>query len=288
MDRPESFQPRNRSASRTGSTTRKPRPPSGSPRGAVSALKSAAKGRAASEKTEFRRLTQATRRRRATWGVSLGSVGLLVLTVVLLTLSPALSLKTVVVEGASRVSAESVREALEGMYGEPLARISNERVSDALAPLTLIQAFRTRIEPPGTLIVSIVERRPLGVVPGVSGYDVVDAAAVTLWSSDTPPGDVPRILVAAKPDSPSFQAISRVLLALPDALLSQVEGVTATTLDDVRFTMRSSSHEVVWGSSDRAAEKARVLIAALDAAGGDSPRTIDVTTPESVVIRLRS
>jgi cell division protein FtsQ len=79
-----------------------------------------------------------------------------------------------------------------------------------------------------------------------------------------------------------------VLLALPDALLSQVEGVTATTLDDVRFTMRSSSHEVVWGSSDRAAEKARVLIAALDAAGGDSPRTIDVTTPESVVIRLRS
>ena len=117
---------------------------------------------------------------------------------------------------------------------------------------------------------------------------MVDAAAVTLWSSDTPPGDVPRILVAADSDSPSFQAISRVLLALPDALLSQVEGVTATTLDDVRFTMRSSSHEVVWGSSGRAAEKARVLIAALDAAGEDNPRTIDVTTPESVVIRLRS
>lgn len=288
MDRPESFQPRNRSASRTGSTRRKPGPSSVGPRVAVSALKSAAKGRAESEKAEFRRFTQATRRRRATWGVSLGSVGLLVLAVVLLTLSPALSLKTVVVEGASRVSAESIRKALEGMYGEPLARISNERVSDALAPLTLIQAFRTRIEPPGTLIISIEERRPLGVVQGVSGYDVVDAAAVTLWSSATPPGDVPRILVAAEPESPSFQAISRVLLALPNALLSQVEGVTATTLDDVRFTMRSSSHEVVWGSSDRAAEKARVLIAALDAAGEDSPRTIDVTTPESVVIRLRS
>ncbi len=287
MDRPESFQPRNRSASRTGSTRRKPGPSSVGPRVAVSALKSAAKGRAESEKAEFRRFTQATRRRRATWGVSLGSVGLLVLAVVLLTLSPALSLKTVVVEGASRVSAESIRKALEGMYGEPLARISNERVSDALAPLTLIQAFRTRIEPPGTLIISIEERRPLGVVQGVSGYDVVDAAAVTLWSSATPPGDVPRILVAAEPESPSFQAISRVLLALPNALLSQVEGVTATTLDDVRFTMRSSSHEVVWGSSDRAAEKAQVLIAALDASGEDSPRTIDVTTPESVVIRLR-
>lgn len=288
MDRPESFQPAKRGAPGPSSTARKPGPRSSTPPSAASAAKLAAKGRVASEKAEFRRFTQVTRRRRATWGISLGSVGLLVLTVILLTLSPALSLKTVVVEGASLVSAESIRGALGGMYGEPLARISNDRVSDALAPLTLIQAFRTRIEPPGTLIVSIVERRPLGVVRGVSGYDVVDAAAVTLWSSDTPPGDVPRILVAADSDSPSFQAISRVLLALPDALLSQVEGVTATTLDDVRFTMRSSSHEVVWGSSGRAAEKARVLIAALDAAGEDNPRTIDVTTPESVVIRLRS
>ena len=100
----------------------------------------------------------------AAWcgGLSLGSVGLLVLAVVLLTLSPALSLRTVVVEGASRVSPESVQEALAEMYGEPLARISNDRVGVALSSLTLIQAFQTRIEPPGTLIVSIDERKPVG------------------------------------------------------------------------------------------------------------------------------
>jgi hypothetical protein len=58
-------------------------------------------------------------------------------------------------------------------------------------------------------------------------------------------------------------------------------------LDDVRFTIRGSSHEVVWGSADRAREKGRVLRAALDAAGEEKPRVIDVTTPDSVVIRLR-
>jgi len=77
------------------------------------------------------------------------------------------------------------------------------------------------------------------------------------------------------------------LLALPDEILPQVEGVTASTLDDVRFTIRGSSHEVVWGSADRAREKGRVLRAALDAAGEEKPRVIDVTTPDSVVIRLR-
>jgi len=279
MDRPDGFQS---TKSRSAKPSRPPRKTSG-----ALATKNAARERARSEKAEYKRFTAATRHRRVVWGVSLGSVGLLVLAVVLLTLSPALSLRTVVVEGASRVSPESVQEALAEMYGEPLARISNDRVGVALSSLTLIQAFQTRIEPPGTLIVSIDERKPVGVVSGVTGYDVVDAAAVTLWSSETLPGDLPLILVAAAPDSPSFGAISRVLLALPDEILPQVEGVTASTLDDVRFTIRGSSHEVVWGSADRAREKGRVLRAALDAAGEEKPRVIDVTTPDSVVIRLR-
>jgi cell division protein FtsQ len=160
-------------------------------------------------------------------------------------------------------------------------------VQAALAPLTLIQAFETRIEPPNTLVVSIVERRAIGVVGSASSYVVVDAAGVELWEEAVVPENLPIILVAADPESPSFSAIARVLLALPDDTLSQVEGVTATTLDDVRFTMRGASHEVVWGSADRAAEKSRVLRAALITAGANTSQVIDVTTPDSVVIRAK-
>ena len=56
---------------------------------------------------------------------------------------------------------------------------------------------------------------------------------------------------------------------------------------DVRFTIRGASHEVVWGSSDRVREKARVLTAALRAAGSDTSQIIDVTTPDSLVIRSK-
>jgi cell division protein FtsQ len=94
-------------------------------------------------------------------------------------------------------------------------------------------------------------------------------------------------LVAADPTSPSFGAITRVLRTLPDELLGQVEGITATTLDDVRFTIRGSSHEVVWGSSERSPEKARVLRAALIALDSEESKVIDVTTPESMVVRAR-
>jgi cell division protein FtsQ len=250
-------------------------------------VKAASKQRASAEKAEYRSFTEATRRRRITWAVSLGSVGLLILSVVVLTLSPALAFREVRVEGGDRVTSRAVADALAGLYGEPLARVSDERVQSALEPLTLIQAFETRIEPPGTLVVTILERKPLGAVAASGSFEVVDAAGVVLWEEPALPTGVPRILVAADPSSPSFNAISRVLLALPDELLVQVEGITATTLDDVRLTIRGSSHEVVWGSSERSVEKARVVRAALIALDTQDSQVIDVTTPDSMVVRTR-
>jgi cell division protein FtsQ len=250
-------------------------------------VKKASRQRVAAEKAEYRRFTEATRRRRITWAVSLGSVGLLLVSVVVLTLSPVLAFREVRVEGGDRVTSQAVADALQGLYGEPLARVSDERVQTALEPLTLVQAFETRIEPPGTLVVTIVERKPVGAVLSGQSFAVVDAAGVTLWEEPAVPAGLPRILVTADSSSPSFRAITRVLRALPDEILTQVEGITATTLDDVRFTIRGSSHEVVWGSSERSAEKARVLSAALLALEGEQTRIIDVTTPDSLVVRQR-
>jgi cell division protein FtsQ len=136
-------------------------------------------------------------------------------------------------------------------------------------------------------VVRILERKPLGAVRGSNVFEVVDAAGVVLWEEPALPVCLPRILVDADPSSPSFSAISRVLLVLPDELLSQVEGITATTLDDVRFTIRGSSHEVVWGSSERSVDKARVLRAALIALDAQESQVIDVTTPDSMVVRSR-
>lgn len=274
MRRPEGFSP---SAS-------KRRAPS---RAAKTGVKVATRQRQRAEKSEYRALTQATRYRRRVWGVSLGSVAAVVLGTVVLVLSPVLALTEVRIEGAERVTTEEIRQSLAPLYGEPLARVSNERVGALLEPLSLIQAFTTRVEPPGTLVLTITEREPLGAIQAAPGFSVVDAAGVVLWSQPDVPSGLALILVAADPGSPSFSAVGRVLAALPPEISAQVEAITATTLDDVRFTIRASSHEVVWGSAERSREKARVLGAALRAAGLESPRLIDVTTPDSVVVRDR-
>lgn len=280
MDRPEGFN--------AASGTRRKSRGTGTARGTSKAgVKAAAKQRQRAEKVEYRGFTQATRQRRRVWGVSIASVAAVVLGTVVLVLSPVLALTEVRVEGAQRVTNEEIRQSLAPLYGEPLARVSNEAVGSLLEPLSLIQAFTTRVEPPGTMVLTIIERQPLGVIRATPGFSVVDAAGVVLWSQSELPSELALILVAADPESPSFSAVGRVLAALPPDIAGQVEAITATTLDDVRFTIRASSHEVVWGSAERSQEKARVLGAALRAAGLESPRLIDVTTPDSVVVRDR-
>lgn len=280
MRRPDGFTPKKtpRSNPVRGARVR----PAGS---AQAVVREATKRRQRAEKAELKGFTLETRHRRRVWAASLASIAVVVLATVVLVLSPALSLRDVQVEGSTTVSEAEIQEALSGLYGEPLARISNDRVATALKSIRVIQAFETRIEPPGTLVIILNERQPLGAVSRGGVFVVVDAAAVELWSQPEPPEDLPIILVEADRTSPSFEAVSRVLLALPPEISSSVEGVTASTLDDVRFTMRESSHEVIWGSAERSQEKARVLGAALVAAGAGQPQVIDVTTPDSVVVR---
>lgn len=281
VDRPEGFQEKKPTTSRAKPTRSTPRS------SATKVQKAATKRRIRAERAEYRRFTEETRRRRWVWGISVGGIGLVGVLTAVLVLSPALAFRQLEVEGNRLVSEQDIANALQPLYGEPLARVTEDRVQEAFAPITLIQAFSTRIQPPNTLVVTLMEREPLGYVSGPNGFDVVDGVGVVLWTDQQAPSDVPLILVAPDAESPSFRAVARVLLVLPPEIQRQVEGITATTLDDVRFTIRDRDHEVVWGGPERSVEKARVLGPSLVAAGQEAPRVIDVTTPESVVVRER-
>ncbi|MSZ08326.1 MAG: FtsQ-type POTRA domain-containing protein, partial [Actinobacteria bacterium] len=136
MQRPEGF-----SATKTPGT----RPPGRPQRGgsAQGAVREATQRRRRAEKAEFTGLTAVTRRRRRVWALSLGSIAVVVLATVVLVLSPVLALRDVQVEGSHTVPETDIQQALSGLYGEPLARISNDRVADALSSIRVIQAFET-------------------------------------------------------------------------------------------------------------------------------------------------
>jgi cell division protein FtsQ len=209
----------------------------------------------------------------------------LVLTVVVLTTSPIFALKTIEITGLERLDEAEVRSRIDSLVGTPLAQVSPQDVVDLLAEVPLVQSVETRVDLPNTLVVSVVERLPLGAIQTPTGFEVVDGAAVVLWSSSSRPSEFPVILVPASQESEEFVAVVAALTSLPPDVLSQVDAVTAASTDTVRFSLRDSNHVVLWGSAELSVTKARALPAALVAAGSTGQKLIDLSTPETVVIR---
>lgn len=247
--------------------------------------RAATRARKKAERTEYRRFTVTTRQRRLTWTAGVGSVVTLVVLVIIVTTSPLMSLRTIKVEGAVRLTNAQVIEQLQPLAGLPLAQVSGADVARELSDVALIQSVDTRVELPDTLAVSIIERTPLGAVGTAGNFRVVDQAAVELWSDTVRPSELPLIGVAADSDDRGFRAIVEALAVIPEEVLRRIDRITASSADTVAFSLRDSNHQVLWGSSEFSAQKARALPAALQAAGAAGAKLIDLSTPETVVIR---
>jgi cell division protein FtsQ len=280
--RPSGFgSPQERTGAPAQNTPKKSRQSSSTKKG----TRQATRARKRAERAEYRRFTVSTRQRRLTWTAGVGSVLALAIVVVIVTTSPLMSLRTIRVEGVSRLSASEVIEQLQPLAGLPLARVSAADVARELSDVALIQSVDTRVELPDTLAVSIVERTPLGAVGTAGNFRVVDQAAVELWADTVRPTELPLIGVAADAEDRGFQAIVEALAVIPADVLRRIDRITATSADTVAFSLRDSEHQVLWGSSEFSSQKARALPAALQAAGASGSKLIDLSTPDIVVIR---
>jgi cell division protein FtsQ len=247
------------------------------------ALKAAEKARRKYERGEARRFTRRSRRRRIAWLAAASSLVLVLGFVAAAVYSPLLSLKTIRVEGASRVSSASVRAAVDGQLGRPLALVDFDAITRSLAKFPLIRSFVTETVPPDTLIIRIAERAPIATLATASGYSVVDPAGIVIETGSERPPKLPLIeLGSASKNSAAFTASVGVLLALPADLLARVDTVSAQTGDDVTLTLTGGT-TVVWGSPEQSALKARALAAAVAAPDSAGAKSFDVSAPTHVV-----
>jgi cell division protein FtsQ len=238
-----------------------------------------ARARVRLERSETRRFTRGSRRRRVTGLVVAGICVILVAVLAVAVFSPILALKTITIEGASAVKTADVRSVLDDQLGTPLALLDTGKIDRDLSQFKLIRSYVTEIVPPNTLVVRIVERQAIGALPDGSTFDLVDPAGVILKSSPTRAG-LPIIDIgSAKAGSPAFDAAVKVLLALPAAIAGKVETVSATTLDNVNLTLTGDHHTVVWGSADGSEQKAITLADLLNTSTCKSKPVINVTAP---------
>ena len=251
-------------------------------------LRAAKRERKSFEKGEVRRFTRRSRSRRR---LIIGGISLAVVFVTLIAVavwSPLLALKEITIVGANRVDAAAVREALDSQLGTPLALVDLDRITDELAAFPLIRSYTTESVPPHTLIVTLVEREPVGMVNDGSSFAVVDPAGIVIESSTTRLPGLP-VIAAGDPSiaNPAFASAIEVLLALPPELLARVDTISATTNDDVTFTLAGGVQAVTWGSADRSAFKARVLATLVTTQPATAAVEFDISAPDAPVVRAR-
>lgn len=234
---------------------------------------------------EVKRFTVRQRRRRRVW-IGVGAAFLvMVLGTAGAAYSPLFAVERIDVVGTTQLDAAAVADALSAQVGTPLAMVDDSAVKAALVRFPLVESYTLEARPPHDLVVNVVERTPIGALQTPAGFTVVDAAGVALSTTPDAPAGQPLLEIIGGTGSAAFHAAGRVMRALPDAVRSQVTGVTASTPDDVTLTLGATGSRVVWGSADRSAEKAVVLDRLMTQSPPDRAKEYDVTSPEAGVVR---
>ncbi len=266
--------------SRTGTTTRD--------RGSSKGSSKRSSGRRPSAPvTPLRARRRDPRRRRAV----LLAAGLLVLAVLGWGAwsGPLLAVRSVQVDGASRLPAELVREAAGIEQGRSLLRVDVDAARDAVAELPQVESVTVSRGWPSRVVVTLVERTPLAVVGEAGRRSLLDEQGVLFdtVTGEPPAGVVPLSVRDPGPDDDATRAALDAIAALPAPVRAQVALATAEDADAVVLTMGDGT-VVRWGSGEQSGKKAQILAALLDqlADGTLEPADeLDLSVPSAVVVR---
>jgi cell division protein FtsQ len=201
-----------------------------------------------------------------------------------------LAVRSVAVTGTRLVPVSEVIAAADVPPGTPLARVNVAQVTQRVDAIRQVASATVTKDWPDALTITVRERTPaVAVRMAGGGYDLVDPAGVIVrWAADKPAA-LPLYLTSAPGGAlrgdPGVAAAAAVLAELPSWLHRSVVSLTAGTAggpgqDQVTLYLRDGK-TVLWGGTDRAAEKGRELAILIR----DPARYYDVSAPGTVVTR---
>jgi cell division protein FtsQ len=201
----------------------------------------------------------------------------------LLTASPFTRVTGVDVQGASARWAPGVRTAIEREIGTSLVRVDRAGVAARVRAVPGVLRASVDLRWPHTLVVRVLERRPVAGVRVPGGVREFDAEGVDLGLAPSAPG-LPLLSVPANDlGAGTVAAAVRVREALPAAVRAQVVELGASTPDGVWFVLRDRTR-VLWGSADAPADKAAALAVMRSVAPRGHARTVDVSAPDAPAV----
>ncbi|WP_408632381.1 cell division protein FtsQ/DivIB [Mycobacterium basiliense] len=194
--------------------------------------------------------------------------------------TPAMSARDIIVTGVGNVTREEVLAAASIRPGTPLLQINTKEVADRVATIRRVAIARVQRQYPSALRITIVERIPLVVKDFPDGPHLFDRDGVD-FATGPPPPALPYLDVDNPgPTDPATLAALQVLTALRPEVAGQVGRIAAPSVSSITLTL-SDGRVVIWGTTDRAEEKAEKLAALLTQPG----QTYDVSSPDLPTVK---
>jgi cell division protein FtsQ len=194
--------------------------------------------------------------------------------------TPLMSVRQTVVTGTGVVTQEDVLRELNITKGTRLLQIDTAAAADRVASIRRVASARVQCEYPSTLRVTIVERVPVAAWAGGDGTHLIDRDGVDFANEPPPPGIPVLDVVAPGPQDPTTKAALQVLTSLAPDLARQVAKIAAPSVSSITLTL-DDGRTIVWGTTDRTAEKAEKLGALLTQPG----RMYDVSSPDLPTVK---
>ena len=207
----------------------------------------------------------------------------------LLLAGPVLAVRAVQVDGLSTLPAEQVREAAGIQEGTPLLRVDVDAAETRVARLPQVASVEVTRGWPDSVVVTVVERKPVAVVGERGQRSLVDAEGVLFdtVTGDAPDGVVPLDVATPGPEDPATLAGIAALSSLPAAVRKEVASAAAASADDISLTLTDGT-VVRWGDASESGEKSAALVGILEQISDENLEpagTIDVSAPDAVVLR---
>ncbi|MGH3563588.1 MAG: cell division protein FtsQ/DivIB [Mycobacterium sp.] len=194
--------------------------------------------------------------------------------------TPVMSARNIEVTGIGAVTRDEVLDAAKVQPGTPLLQIDTGQVADRVAAIRRVASTRVQRQYPSALWIAVVERVPVVVKDLADGPHLFDRDGVDFATAPSPPMLAYLDVDDPGPADPATKAALQVMTALQPEVASRVSRVAVPSVASITLAL-TDGRVVVWGSTDRTAEKAQKLTALLTQAG----HTYDVSSPDLPTVK---
>ena len=191
-----------------------------------------------------------------------------------------LGVRTVAVTGVTALSADQVRTAAAVPDGRPLARVDVGGIAERVRGLAGVERVAVARSWPGTIRITVTERRGIAIVSRDGGIWLVDPDGVVFQRVAARPKLPLLVLPDVGPGNPAARSALAAVSALPAPVTAQLVQVKAPTPEQVTLVL-TGRRTVLWGGAADSPAKAAVLTALLRRPGTH----YDVSTPSVVTVR---